>query len=162
MTNPHSNFTFVFFIKVAIAGISTYLAAIFSYPWVVTKEMVDLWPKQKGAQHTFNGSYRKAGVWLWYHEFAGTYFAGFFTKYFWKTAPNMCITLLLAEKAGLFKQTVVDNFSGQGNNTWEDVNRKDSKLFYSLKRLQFSHLFLNSKIDLHMRNSPKEGKWDRC
>jgi hypothetical protein len=114
---------FVCITKVAIAGISTYLASIFSYPWVVTKEMVDLWPKQKGTQATFNGSYRKAGVWLWYHEFAGTYFAGFFTKYFWKAAPNMFITLLLAEKAGLFKQTVVDNFSGQGNNSWEDVSR---------------------------------------
>jgi len=108
---------------------STYLAAIFSYPWVVTKEMVDLWPKQKGALATFNGSYRKAGVWLWYHEFAGTYFAGFFTKYFWKTAPNMCITLLLADQAGLFTQTVVDNFSGQGNNTWEDVRNSEMFLF---------------------------------
>jgi len=94
--------------------------------------MVDLWPKQKGTQATFNGSYRKAGVWLWYHEFAGTYFAGFFTKYFWKAAPNMFITLLLAEKAGLFKQTVVDNFSGQGNNTWEDV------MFYSTKLIHLT------------------------
>jgi hypothetical protein len=30
-------------------------------------------------------------------------------------------TLLLAEKAGLFDQTVVDAFSGAGNNSWEDV-----------------------------------------
>lgn len=105
-----------------IAGICTYLAAIFSYPWTVTREMVDFWPKTPGAPCTFGGNYRKAAVWIWYHEFAGTYFAGFFTKYFWKSAPAMFLTLALGEKAGLFEQTAIDNFSGAGHNSWEDVN----------------------------------------
>lgn len=104
-----------------VALFSTYMAGIFSYPWMVTREMVDFWPKKQGTPCSFGGNYRKAAVWIWYHEFTGTYFAGFFTKYFWKTAPGMFITLQLAEKAGLFDQTTVDAFSGAGNNSWEDT-----------------------------------------
>jgi hypothetical protein len=91
---------------------------------------------------SFGGNYRKAAVWIWYHEFTGTYFAGFFTKYFWKTAPGMFGTLLLAEKAGLFDQTVVDAFSGAGNNSWEDVS----------KILEFTN-HKNNTIELTLRHS---------
>lgn len=51
--------------KVAIAGISTYLALIFSYPMYVTREMVDFWPKNKDLPDIWKGNYRKAAAWMW-------------------------------------------------------------------------------------------------
>ena len=68
-----------------MAGFSSYLACVFSYPWAVTvREMVDFWPKEKGGVCTWDRNYRKAAVWLWYHEFGTNHFPGFFNNYFWK------------------------------------------------------------------------------
>ncbi len=38
----------------AIAAFSAYLACAFTYPWaVMAREMVELWPKEKGGVCTF-------------------------------------------------------------------------------------------------------------
>jgi hypothetical protein len=38
---------------------------VFSYPWAVTiREMVELWPKEKGGVCTWDNNYRKAAVWV--------------------------------------------------------------------------------------------------
>lgn len=108
--------------KIFLASFSTYMACLFSYPWaVVVREAVDFWPQTKNGVSRFNGNYRKAGVWLWYHDFGNNMFPGFFNNYFWKQAPWMMTTLLLADSLGIFSYWVVDQFSGAGTNSWEDI-----------------------------------------
>lgn len=71
------------------AAISTYLGAVFSYPFAHTaREMVDFWPKKNGVD-IFQGNYRKAAAWLWFG--ASTWnisFPGFMKLYFWKVFPQ--------------------------------------------------------------------------
>jgi solute carrier family 25 oxoglutarate transporter 11 len=108
--------------KSIIAFVSVYFACVFSYPFAVTiKEMVDLWPKEKGGVCTFQGNYRKAAVWLWYHDFGSNYFPGFMNNYFWRQAPWMFTSLWIADKLGMFTYWSHDPYAGIGNNTWEDV-----------------------------------------
>ncbi|EGR29516.1 oxoglutarate malate translocator protein, putative [Ichthyophthirius multifiliis] len=106
--------------KGVIASLSTLFACLTSYPFMVAREMVDFWPKQNGVC-PWNGNYRKASVWIYYHELSSNIFAGMFSNYFFKVAPSMFISLMLADKFGIFEYTVVDMFSGAGNNSWEDT-----------------------------------------
>jgi hypothetical protein len=77
------------------ATFGTYLGAAFTYPFAVTvREMVDLWPK-KGAD-PFNGNYRKASVYVWFHQNILSFYPGFFKRYFWHIAPQY----LLADLGG--------------------------------------------------------------
>lgn len=70
--------------KIVNAAFTSYLACAFTYPFAVTaREMIELWPKDKGGVCTWNGNYRKAMSWLWYHEFSTNYFPGFFKNYFY-------------------------------------------------------------------------------
>jgi solute carrier family 25 oxoglutarate transporter 11 len=108
--------------KVFLASFATYIACVFSYPWaVVVREAVDFWPKPKNGISPFNNNYRKAGVWLWYHDFSSNLFPGFFNNYFWKQAPWMMTTLILADSLGIFSYWCIDQFSGPGTNSWEDI-----------------------------------------
>lgn len=105
-----------------ISFISIYFACVFSYPWAVTiREMVDFWPKEKGGVCTFDNNYRKAAIWLWYHDFGSNYFPGFFSNYVWRQAPWMAASLYMADKMGMFTYWSHDPYAGAGNNTWEDV-----------------------------------------
>jgi len=108
--------------KTILVLISTYFACVFSYPWAVTiREMVDLWPKEKGGVCTFDNNYRKAAVWLWYHEFGSNYFPGFMNNYYWRQVPWMASSLWIADSLGMFTYWSNDPYAGAGNNTWEDV-----------------------------------------
>jgi solute carrier family 25 oxoglutarate transporter 11 len=84
------------------------------------KLKVDFWPKEAGGRCTFDGNYRKAAVWLWYHEWSNNYFPGFFNNYFWKVAPMWWVTLMVADTFGIFTYWRVDMMSGPGTNSWED------------------------------------------
>lgn len=107
--------------KIFVATISTYLACIFSYPWaVMVREAVDFWPKENGVCK-FQGNYRKAGVFLWYHDFSSNLFPGLFNNYFWRQAPWMMTTLLMADSLGIFSYWSIDQLSGPGTNSWEDI-----------------------------------------
>lgn len=83
--------------------------------------MVDFWPKEKGGVCTFQNNYRKAMVWLWYHDYGSNYFPGFINNYFWRQAPWMFATLWIADTLGMFTYWRTDPYSGAGSNTWEDV-----------------------------------------
>jgi hypothetical protein len=48
--------------------------------------MVDLWPT-KGAD-PFGGNYRKAAVYIWFHQNILGFYPGFFKRYFWHIAPQ--------------------------------------------------------------------------
>jgi solute carrier family 25 (mitochondrial oxoglutarate transporter), member 11 len=108
--------------RMFLAAFSSYLACVFSYPWaVMTRELVDFWPKPKDGLCPWNGNYRKAGVWLWYHQYGSNLFPGFFNNYFWKQAPWMFATLIIADTLGIFTYWSVDMMSGPGTNSWEDI-----------------------------------------
>lgn len=106
--------------KVANAAFCSYLACVFSYPFAVTAQhMVDFFPKPNGVD-VFQGNYRKAAVWLWYHENASNYFPGFFRTYFYRQFPWMFSTLYLGDSLGIFSYWQIDIWSGPGTNSWED------------------------------------------
>lgn len=108
--------------KVAIAAFSAYLACAFSYPWAVTiREMVDFWPKEKGGVCTWDNNYRKAAVWLYYHDNSTNYYPGFFKNYFFRQFPWIFTTLYLSDSLGIFSYWQVDYYSGAGTNSWEDT-----------------------------------------
>jgi len=99
---------------------STYLACVFSYPWgVMAKEMVDFWPKENGVCR-FDGNYRKAAVWLWYHDLGSNYFPGLFNNYFWRQGPLLAMSLWMADSMGMFTYWSHDYMWGSGTNSWED------------------------------------------
>ena len=59
--------------KYALGAFTAYLACAFTYPFAVTsRQMIELWPKDKGGVCTWNGNYRKAMSWLWCTSFKQT------------------------------------------------------------------------------------------
>jgi len=107
-------------IKFFCAGLSSYLATVFSYPFVhAVKDMVDLWPKKNGVD-IYQGSYRKAAVTLWYGPSWNIGFAGLFKRYFWHTFPLYFSSIMLADYFGLFSYWKVDILCGASDNTAED------------------------------------------
>jgi hypothetical protein len=70
------------------ATFGTYLGAVFTYPFAHTvREMVDIWPK-KGGVDPFGGNYRKASIYVWFHQNILGFYPGFFKNYFWHIAPQ--------------------------------------------------------------------------
>jgi solute carrier family 25 (mitochondrial oxoglutarate transporter), member 11 len=70
------------------ATFGTYLGAVFTYPFAHTvREMVDFWPKKDGID-AFGGNYRKASVYVWFHQNILGFYPGFFKNYFWHIAPQ--------------------------------------------------------------------------
>ena len=72
------------------AAFGVYLGAAFTYPFAHTaREMVDLWPKKNGIDQ-FDGNYRKASTYIWFHQNILGFYPGFFKNYFWHIAPQYC------------------------------------------------------------------------
>lgn len=66
----------------------TYLGAAFAYPFCHTsREMVDIWPKKDGID-SFGGNYRKASIYIWFHQNILGFYPGFFKNFFWNIAPQ--------------------------------------------------------------------------
>ena len=51
-------------IKLGMMGISFSAATVLSYPFYFTREMVDLWPKERGGHCTWNNNYRQCAKWM--------------------------------------------------------------------------------------------------
>jgi len=81
------------YIKLGNMAISFTMASLFSYPFYFAREMVDIWPKERGGHCTWNNSYRNctkwmieymdmlyfnflAGYWRWFRRYGATYFIG--------------------------------------------------------------------------------------
>lgn len=108
-------------LKLFNATFSSFLAAAISYPFAVkTRELVELWPKLNG-QCRFEGNYRKAMVWLYYSDFYGSLFSGFYKNYFWNVFPSLFITVWLADSFGIFTYWYMDMFRSGATNTFEDA-----------------------------------------
>jgi len=94
----------------------------FSYPWANTiVEMVDFWPKEKGGVCTWNGNYRRAAVWLYYHEYTTNLFPGFIKNYVSRQGIQLFSLVYLADTFGMFSYNAQDYFSGPGTNSTEDT-----------------------------------------
>lgn len=52
------------YIKAGMFGISFSAATVLAYPFYFTREMVDLWPKERGGHCTWNNSYRQCAKWM--------------------------------------------------------------------------------------------------
>ena len=52
------------FVKAIFMGMSFGIASIVAYPAYMTREMVDLWPKERGGFCTWNNSYRQCFKWM--------------------------------------------------------------------------------------------------
>lgn len=52
------------YIKAGNMAISFGAAAFLAYPFYFTREMVDLWPKERGGHCTWNNSYRQCAKWM--------------------------------------------------------------------------------------------------
>lgn len=52
------------YIKVLNMGFSFGAASILAYPFYFTREMVDIWPKERGGHCTWNNSYRQCAKWM--------------------------------------------------------------------------------------------------
>ena len=50
--------------KVGFMGISFSAASAMSYPLYYVKEMVDVWPKERGGNCTWNNNYRQCIKWM--------------------------------------------------------------------------------------------------
>ncbi len=69
------------------AAFGTYMGAVFTYPFAqAVREMVDIWPKKGG--DAFGGNYRKASIYMWFHQTLLSYYPGMFKNYFWHIAPQ--------------------------------------------------------------------------
>lgn len=107
-------------VKLFCAGFSTWLGAVFSYPFAVAiREMTDLHPKINGVD-LYQGNYRKALSVLWYNGEWNAGWAGLFHRYFWFVAPLYFLSILAADQFGMFSYWRVDIMSGPGDNTAED------------------------------------------
>ena len=52
------------FVKLAFIGAAHFMSTVVSYPWYMIREMVDLWPKERGGHCTWNNSYRECAKWF--------------------------------------------------------------------------------------------------
>lgn len=81
------------YIKAGMLGISFFLSSIMAYPAYFTREMVDIWPKERGGHCTWNNNYRQCykwmienmdmmyynfltGYWRWVRRYGASYFIG--------------------------------------------------------------------------------------
>lgn len=52
------------YIKAGNLGISFAISSFLAYPLYFTREMVDIWPKERGGHCTWNNSYRQCAKWM--------------------------------------------------------------------------------------------------
>lgn len=81
------------YIKFFMSGIAFLIASATAYPFYFTREMVDIWPKERGGHCTWNNNYRNcakwmienmdmmyynylSGYWRWVRRYGASYFIG--------------------------------------------------------------------------------------
>jgi hypothetical protein len=96
------------------AAFGTYFGAVFTYPFAhAVREMVDIWPK-KGVD-PFGGNYRKASIYMWFHQTLLSFYPGFFKNYFWHIAPQYALWDLGGSSRSCWRRSWA--FSNTGEST---------------------------------------------
>jgi solute carrier family 25 oxoglutarate transporter 11 len=91
------------FIKTLNLSASFFIASIVSYPFYFTREMVDIWPKERGGHCTWNNSYRACMKWMlenvdmMYYNFLSGY-----TRWVARFGLGYFISLWVADNLGMF------------------------------------------------------------
>jgi hypothetical protein len=84
-------------------SISFSAAAFLSYPFYFTREMVDLWPKERGGHCTWNNNYRQCAKWM--IENMDTMYFNYlsnFTVWMRRYGVSYFIALWMADNLGMF------------------------------------------------------------
>lgn len=91
------------YIKTLLLGFSFFFSAMLAYPAYYTREMVDLWPKERGGHCTFNNNYRVCFRWM-LDSLEMLYFnfmPGFWMHFLRQGMPTL-IALWIADNVGMF------------------------------------------------------------
>jgi hypothetical protein len=90
------------YIKFGSMSISFFIASIMSYPAYFCREMVDLWPKERGGHCTWNNNYRQAFRWQYQYmdQFYYNYMSGY-TNWFKRYGAMYFATLWMADSFGM-------------------------------------------------------------
>lgn len=89
--------------KLLMMGFSWVGATFTSYPFYFAREMVDLWPKERGGHCTWQNNYRVAMSWVLYNQdiFFTNFFSGYF-NYMAKKGVPVFIAFWIADNLGMF------------------------------------------------------------
>lgn len=84
-------------------SISFSLASMMAYPLYFTREMVDLWPKERGGHCTWNNSYRQCAKWMIENmDQLGFNFLAGYTQWLRRYGVSYFIALWMADSLGMF------------------------------------------------------------
>lgn len=91
------------YIKAGNMAISFICASALSYPFYFAREMVDLWPKERGGFCTWNNNYKDCMKWMiqYYDMLYFNFFANY-TTWFRRQGAGWLIGLWLADSYGMF------------------------------------------------------------
>jgi hypothetical protein len=84
-------------------SISFIVASIASYPAYFAREMVDIWPKERGGHCTWDNSYRSCMKWMieYMDMLYFNYMAGY-TRWFKRYGAGYFIGIWVADSLGMF------------------------------------------------------------
>lgn len=91
------------YIKCWTAGSSFIFSSIIAYPLIFVREMVDIWPKERGGHCTWNNDYRTCMRWMF--ENMDVQFYNFLSGYWgWvrRYGAQYFIALWMADNLGMF------------------------------------------------------------
>ena len=89
--------------KFGMMTIAFTLSSIFAYPAYFTREMVDIWPKERGGHCTWNNSYRACFKWMVeYMDMLYFNFLSGYWKWFKRYGAGYFIGLWVADSLGMF------------------------------------------------------------
>lgn len=91
------------YMKFGMLSISFIIASATAYPLYFTREMVDLWPKERGGHCTWNNSYRQCAKWMieYMDQLYFNYLAGY-TGWLKRYGLQYFIALWMADNLGMF------------------------------------------------------------
>lgn len=105
------------YMKAINMGLSFFIATATSYPFYFAREMVDIWPKERGGHCTWNNSYRACYKWMlenvdhmYYNYLSGM------SRWVARYGVGYFITLWVADNLGMFSNCN-ENF-----NSLESIN----------------------------------------
>jgi len=91
------------FCKTIFFAPAWFFASLVSFPFLAGREMVDLWPKERGGHCTWNNSYRQNSRWMLLNMeyFTTNYMAGYWT-WFRRQGAGILVAFWFADNFGMF------------------------------------------------------------
>jgi hypothetical protein len=91
------------YIKFGMLSIAFVISSTMAYPLYFTREMVDIWPKERGGHCTWNNSYRQCAKWM-FENMDSLYFnfLSGYTTWVRRYGLSYFIALWMADNLGMF------------------------------------------------------------